>query len=338
MILVGLTGGIGAGKSTVSQLLAERGAVIIDADAITRQLQEPGQPVLAAIVERFGSGILSAEGALDRPALAELVFNDPDALKDLNGLVHPAVGREIARRIDIERDSDRVVVLDVPLLVETGRRGMAGVVVVDATARRRRGSTRAPPGHERGRRPRPHGPPGQPRGAPRQGRLGDRQRRLRADLLDQVDRLWAWLQTLPPADPPDAPAGPKHPPEPVRNTRLSRSADPAEPSPADHPAKSCLRVQEPAHTDRTSVGGGVAREVLPEGAEVCSHRQDFGGSGVRASDPADPAHTSWRWDRAAHRSRTGGPEPWTWPRSSTRRSPGVSSSGSASIAGWSGVD
>ena len=132
MILVGLTGGIGAGKSTVSQLLAERGAVIIDADAITRQLQEPGQPVLAAIVERFGSGILTAEGALDRPALAELVFNDPDALKDLNGLVHPAVGQEIARRIDIERDSDRVVVLDVPLLVETGRRGMAGVVVVDA--------------------------------------------------------------------------------------------------------------------------------------------------------------------------------------------------------------
>ncbi len=131
MILVGLTGGIGSGKSTVSTRLAAHGAVVIDADAITRQLQEPGQPVLLAIVERFGGGVLDDAGRLDRPALAAIVFNDPEALKDLNQIVHPAVGLETARRIAAEQDTDHVVVLDVPLLVETGRRGLAAVVVVD---------------------------------------------------------------------------------------------------------------------------------------------------------------------------------------------------------------
>ena len=131
MILVGLTGGIGSGKSTVSSLLARNGAVVIDADAITRQLQEPGQPVLVAIVERFGAGVLDSDGRLDRPALAAIVFNDPEALKALNEIVHPAVGAETARRIAAEQDTDHVVVLDVPLLVETGRRGLAAVIVVD---------------------------------------------------------------------------------------------------------------------------------------------------------------------------------------------------------------
>jgi dephospho-CoA kinase len=131
MILVGLTGGIGAGKSMVSALLAAHGAVIIDADAITRDLQEPGQPVLAAIVERFGAGVLSADGRLDRAALADIVFPDPDALRDLNAIVHPAVGAEIARRIAAEHGSNRLVVLDVPLLVETRRGGLSGIVVVD---------------------------------------------------------------------------------------------------------------------------------------------------------------------------------------------------------------
>jgi dephospho-CoA kinase len=131
MILVGLTGGIGSGKSTVSSLLAGHGAVVIDADAITRQLQEPGQPVLAAIVARFGSAVLDGDGRLDRPGLAAIVFNDPEALKALNEIVHPAVGAETARRIAAEHDTDHVVVLDVPLLVETGRRGLAAVIVVD---------------------------------------------------------------------------------------------------------------------------------------------------------------------------------------------------------------
>ena len=131
MLLIGLTGGIGSGKSTVSALLGARGAVIIDADAITRELQQPGTEVFSAIVERFGTEILAADGTLDRAAVADLVFNDPDALKDLTGIVHPAVGLEIARRLEAAQNTDHLVVLDVPLLVESGRDDMAGLVVVD---------------------------------------------------------------------------------------------------------------------------------------------------------------------------------------------------------------
>jgi dephospho-CoA kinase len=131
VLLVGLTGGIGSGKSSVSSLLADRGAVVIDADAITRELQQPGEPVFDAMVERFGPGIVASDGTLDRPAVADLVFNDPDALNDLNGLVHPAVGAEIARRLEAEQSTDHVVVLDVPLLVESGRDDLAGLIVVD---------------------------------------------------------------------------------------------------------------------------------------------------------------------------------------------------------------
>jgi dephospho-CoA kinase len=131
VLLIGLTGGIGSGKSTVSALLAAKGAVIIDADAITRELQQPGTEVFTAMVERFGPAIVAADGTLDRAAVADVVFNDPDALKDLNGIVHPAVGVEIARRLEAERDTDHLVVLDVPLLVESGRDDMAGLVVVD---------------------------------------------------------------------------------------------------------------------------------------------------------------------------------------------------------------
>jgi dephospho-CoA kinase len=144
MITVGLTGGIGAGKSTVSAGLAARGAVVIDADAITRELQQPGRPVFDAMVERFGAGIVAADGTLDRRAVADLVFPDPAALADLNGIVHPAVGAEITRRLaaaaelprtgtgDGER-SDVVVVLDVPLLVESrhGHPDRVGTIVVD---------------------------------------------------------------------------------------------------------------------------------------------------------------------------------------------------------------
>ncbi len=131
MILIGLTGGIGAGKSTVSAALAARGAVVIDADAITRELQEPGQPVFQAMVERFGSQIVREDGTLDRAAVADIVFPDPAALQDLNAIVHPSVGAEIAARLQAEADGDRVVVLDVPLLVESGRDDMVGTIVVD---------------------------------------------------------------------------------------------------------------------------------------------------------------------------------------------------------------
>jgi dephospho-CoA kinase len=131
VVLIGLTGGIGSGKSTVSALLAERGAVVIDADAITRDVQQPGTEVFRAMVERFGSGIVAADGSLDRQAVADIVFRDPAALADLGAIVHPAVGAEIARRLEAEQGTDHVVVLDVPLLVESGRDDMAALVVVD---------------------------------------------------------------------------------------------------------------------------------------------------------------------------------------------------------------
>lgn len=131
MILVGLTGGIGSGKTTVSAMLAARGAVIIDADQITRELQAPGSPVLADIVLAFGPDVLDDDGALDRPALAAKVFGDPEALKRLNKIVHPAVGREMASRLEAQRNSDSVVVLDIPLLVENPREGLCGTLVVD---------------------------------------------------------------------------------------------------------------------------------------------------------------------------------------------------------------
>jgi dephospho-CoA kinase len=131
MVLVGLTGGIGSGKSTVSALLAARGAVVVDADAIVRDVQGPGTEVLAAIVERFGPSVLGPDGALDRQALADLVFTDDTALKDLNAIVHPAVGAEIARRLEAAAGTDDVVILDVPLLVESGRDDMGALLVVD---------------------------------------------------------------------------------------------------------------------------------------------------------------------------------------------------------------
>ena len=121
MILVGLTGGIGAGKSVVSAQLAQHGAVIVDADEIVRRLQQPGQPVFREMVGRFGSEILAASGHLDRALLATRVFGDQQALADLNAIVHPAVGREMLAQIDAHRDTDAVVVLDVPLLVENPR-------------------------------------------------------------------------------------------------------------------------------------------------------------------------------------------------------------------------
>jgi dephospho-CoA kinase len=132
VLVIGLTGGIGSGKSTVSALLAAKGAVVVDADAITRELQEPGTPTFAAMVERFGEGIVAPDGTLDRAAVADLVFTDPDALADLNHIVHPAVGAEIAGRMRALAEGDDVVVLDVPLLVESARGyPVAGLIVVD---------------------------------------------------------------------------------------------------------------------------------------------------------------------------------------------------------------
>lgn len=131
MLLVGLTGGIGSGKSTVSGLLAQRGAVVVDADAITRSLQQPGQPVFEAMVERFGSGIVGDDGQLDRPAVAAIVFSDDAAKKELEAIVHPAVGAEMLRQLQEHAGTDAVVIYDVPLLVESGKTGYGAVIVVD---------------------------------------------------------------------------------------------------------------------------------------------------------------------------------------------------------------
>jgi dephospho-CoA kinase len=132
VLVLGLTGGIGSGKSTVSALLAAKGAVVVDADEVVREQQRPGTPVFDAMVERFGPGIVAADGTLDRAAVADIVFGDPEALEDLNAIVHPAVAAEIARRMEDLSGTDAVVVLDVPLLVEAGRGyPLAGLIVVD---------------------------------------------------------------------------------------------------------------------------------------------------------------------------------------------------------------
>jgi dephospho-CoA kinase len=130
--LIGLTGGVGSGKSTVSRLLQKLGASLVDADAIVHELQAKGAPLLGDIVDAFGPGVLTGSGELDREALAALVFSDADARQRLNAIVHPAVGVEMARRIEEARKSHApLVIVDIPLLLETGRRaGFDAVVVV----------------------------------------------------------------------------------------------------------------------------------------------------------------------------------------------------------------
>ncbi|MDX6232321.1 MAG: dephospho-CoA kinase [Nocardioidaceae bacterium] len=129
MLRVGLTGGIGSGKSAVSGLLAAHGAVVIDYDVLAREAVEPGSPGLQAIAERFGSEVIAADGTLDRPALAAIVFADPEALTALNGITHPAIWQLAAAR-EAEAGPDAIVVHDNPLLVEMGAAQHCDVVVV----------------------------------------------------------------------------------------------------------------------------------------------------------------------------------------------------------------
>ena len=129
MLRIGLTGGIGSGKSTVSGLLAARGAVVIDADRIAREVVEPGTSGLADVVRAFGPGVLGEDGALDRPALAAIVFADPQARKTLDGIVHPLV-RARATELAAAAPADAVVVHDVPLLLETGQAASYDLVLV----------------------------------------------------------------------------------------------------------------------------------------------------------------------------------------------------------------
>jgi len=131
VLKVGLTGGIGSGKSTVSRLLSSYGAVVIDSDLIAREVVAPGTPGLAAVIAEFGTAVLAADGSLDRPALGALVFSDPERLAALNAIVHPLVG---SRTNELEGEAASsgapVVVFDVPLLAENGLASLYDVVVV----------------------------------------------------------------------------------------------------------------------------------------------------------------------------------------------------------------
>ena len=181
----------------MSALLAAKGAVVVDADAIVREVQQPGSPVFAAMVERFGPGIVAADGTLDRAAVADLVFGDAEALADLNAIVHPAVGAEIARRMEALAATDEVVVLDVPLLVESRNAyPVAGLLVVDVdpdvAVRRlvehrgmREDDVRARMARQAGRDER----------LARADRVVDNSGTL-GDLSAQVDAAWAWIEGL----------------------------------------------------------------------------------------------------------------------------------------------
>jgi dephospho-CoA kinase len=127
-----LTGGMGSGKSSVASLLAERGAVVVDADTLAHEVIAPGGPAHGAVIERFGPGVVGGRGEIDRRALAEVVFADPAARRDLEGLVHPPVLEAIDRRLAASAARDEVVVVVMPLLVEVGWDGADVVVVVDA--------------------------------------------------------------------------------------------------------------------------------------------------------------------------------------------------------------
>jgi dephospho-CoA kinase len=195
LLLVGLTVGIGAGKSSVAELLAARGAVIIDADQVARAVVEPGQPALDKLVERFGEGILDADGRLDRGALAKLVFGDDEARRDLEAITHPAINDEFSRRV-VEAPTDAVVVLDVPLLAESEqarKRPYQTVIVVEA------------PRDIRLERLEARGVDRADAEARMAAQAGDEERRKiathvvdnardRADLERQIDEVWADLQ------------------------------------------------------------------------------------------------------------------------------------------------
>ena len=129
MLLVGLTGGIGSGKSTVAAMLERRGAVVIDADDLARRAVDPGSPGYQQVVEAFGRQLIADGGDLDRERLAQLVFADPEARKRLESIVHPEVARRFAQELEAYRDTDRVVVYVVPLLVERSLQAAFDVVV-----------------------------------------------------------------------------------------------------------------------------------------------------------------------------------------------------------------
>ncbi|MFI5042072.1 MAG: dephospho-CoA kinase, partial [Acidimicrobiales bacterium] len=197
VIVIGLTGGIGAGKSTVATQLASRGAVIVDADRIARDVVEPGGAAFRAIVDHFGPEVLGGDGRLDRPALAAVVFRDAEARAALEAITHPAIQAEMARQVAAHPDAP-VVVMDIPLL-KTRREPMAGVLVVDVPeelAVRRLVDQR---GFDEGDARRRIA-----------AQITREERRSIADvvvdnsgdqaqLAAEIDRVWAWIEGLAPA-------------------------------------------------------------------------------------------------------------------------------------------
>jgi len=196
MKLIGLTGGIGSGKSTVSAALAARGAVVVDADVIVHELQQPGTAVFEEMVERFGDGIVAPDGSLDRAAVAGIVFDDPEALAALGAIVHPRVHEEIERRVAEQAGTDHVVVLDIPLLGEAGWPGLVGTIVVDLDPEVAVERLVAHRGMEEGD------------ARARIAKQISREQRLSfadavvdnsgtpEDLAAEVDRVWAWVDSL----------------------------------------------------------------------------------------------------------------------------------------------
>jgi len=195
--LIGLTGGIGAGKSTVSAALAARGAVIVDADAITKELQQPGTEVFARMLADLGDGILAADGTLDRQGLAAIVFNDKEKLQKLQAIVWPAVAAETLARIEAQKGTDNVVVLDIPMLTVKGRYGMAGILVVDTpveVAVQRLVEHRAMP--EDDARARIANQPSREERKALADFVVDNGGSPE-DLEPQIDAAWSWIQSLP---------------------------------------------------------------------------------------------------------------------------------------------
>ena len=203
MLTVGLTGNIGAGKSTVAELLVVRGAHLVDADKVARQVVEPGTPAYRALVERFGTDILDGEGRIDRPKLAEVAFQSPESVADLNAIVHPAIGVAMIERKDVHQGTGDIVVMDIPLLKEFHKELLAldAVIVVDVSP------------EVRLERLTSHRGMAEVDVRARMAAQPTRQERLEGadfvidnsgdatDLGHEVDRVWAELERLPHPDP-----------------------------------------------------------------------------------------------------------------------------------------
>lgn len=312
MLRIGLTGGIGSGKSTVSRRLAQLGAVVVDADLIAREVVEPGEPALQEIRERFGDEVFSLDGALDRPALGRVVFGDPQALTDLESITHPAIWERTATHLSQARASGaRVAVHDMPLLVEKQMMGEYHLVVVvdtdeDVRERRLVELRGMPLGEARSRIA---------------AQVGDDERRAAADvlldnngspeeLLAQVDRLWG-ERLIPFAD--HLVAGRRRDREPVIALHEPDATWPLQARRQLARISHALGAQAVTldHIGSTSVPGLVAKDVLDlqVGIEslAAADRSDFVAALTEAGFPRVEGYV-------ADTPHVGGQAPQVWPK------------------------